>query len=104
MHRDDALARARLAVAGDLLALLRADPQLTSVREVFEWAVGHAGGGDLDEDCLWSDESARLGPPIGRPRPSGACSPTTPESGPAPPDRHRPVRHPRRPDGARRVA
>jgi 2-keto-4-pentenoate hydratase/2-oxohepta-3-ene-1,7-dioic acid hydratase in catechol pathway len=68
VHRDDALARARLAVAGDLPALLRADPQLTAVRRVFEWAVSHAGSGDLDHDCLWSDEPRRLGPPIGQPR------------------------------------
>ncbi|WP_405791613.1 fumarylacetoacetate hydrolase family protein [Streptomyces sp. NBC_01506] len=68
VHRDDALARARRALSGDLPALLQADPELTAVRRVFDWAVDHAGTGDLDEDCLWSDEPGRLGPPIGRPR------------------------------------
>lgn len=68
VHRDDALARARLAVPGDLPALLQADPELTAVRRVFDWAVDHADTGELHEDCLWSDEPGRLGPPIGRPQ------------------------------------
>ena len=68
VHRDDALARARLAVPGDLPALLQADPELTAVRRVFDWAVDHADTGELDEECLWPDQPERLGPPIGRPQ------------------------------------
>ncbi|MFE2431802.1 fumarylacetoacetate hydrolase family protein [Streptomyces sp. NPDC059373] len=68
VHRDDALARARLAVPGDLPALLQADPQLDAVRRVFDWAVEHADTGELHEDCLWSDDPGRLGPPVGRPQ------------------------------------
>jgi 2-keto-4-pentenoate hydratase/2-oxohepta-3-ene-1,7-dioic acid hydratase in catechol pathway len=68
VHRDDALARARLAIPGDLPALLQADPELAAVRRVFDWAVAHADTGELHEDCLWSDEPERLGPPIGRPQ------------------------------------
>ncbi|MFF2847791.1 fumarylacetoacetate hydrolase family protein [Streptomyces sp. NPDC058001] len=68
VHRDDALARARLDIpSGDLPALLQADPQLTAVRRTFDWAVEQADSGDLEADCLWSDEPERLGPPIGRP-------------------------------------
>ncbi|MEV7289446.1 fumarylacetoacetate hydrolase family protein [Streptomyces sp. NPDC093252] len=68
VHRDDALVRARLAVPGDLPTLLQADPQLGTVRRLFDWVVGQTGSGVLDADCLWSDDPARLGPPIGRPR------------------------------------
>jgi len=68
VHRDDALARARLAIPGDLPALLQADPELTAVRRVFDWAVDHADTGELHDDCLWSDQPGRLGPPIGRPQ------------------------------------
>ncbi|MFD4548901.1 fumarylacetoacetate hydrolase family protein [Streptomyces sp. NPDC058466] len=67
VHRDDALARSRLDIPGDLPALLQADPQLTAVRWVFDWAVEQADSGDL-RDCLWSDDPERLGPPVGRPQ------------------------------------
>lgn len=68
VHRDDALARARLDVPGDLPALLQADPELTAVRAVFDWVVDNADTGELHEDCLWSDEPGRLGPAVGRPQ------------------------------------
>ncbi|MEU0948647.1 fumarylacetoacetate hydrolase family protein [Streptomyces canus] len=67
LHRDDALARSRLAVAGDLRGLLQADPQLTAVRDLFDWTLGQADTGVLDEDCLWSDVPELLGPPVGTP-------------------------------------
>jgi 2-keto-4-pentenoate hydratase/2-oxohepta-3-ene-1,7-dioic acid hydratase in catechol pathway len=68
VHREDALVRSRLALAGDLPALLQADPQLTVVHDLFDWTVSHLDSGVLDEDCLWSGDPARLGSPLGRPR------------------------------------
>ncbi|MFL4907868.1 fumarylacetoacetate hydrolase family protein [Streptomyces sp. MMS24-I2-30] len=68
VHRDDALARSRHVVLGDLPALLQADPDLGEIRRVHDWAVDHAGTGELGADCLWSDEPGRLGTPLGRPR------------------------------------
>lgn len=67
VHRDDALVRSRFTALGDLPALLQADPRLAAVRGLFDWCAEHADTGVLDEDCLWSDEAARLGPPVGRP-------------------------------------
>ncbi|WP_405925881.1 fumarylacetoacetate hydrolase family protein [Streptomyces sp. NBC_00035] len=68
VHRDDALARSRLDVPGDLPALLQADPELTAVRAVFDWVLDNADTGELHEDCLWSDEAGLLGPATGRPQ------------------------------------
>jgi 2-keto-4-pentenoate hydratase/2-oxohepta-3-ene-1,7-dioic acid hydratase in catechol pathway len=67
VHRDDALARSGYAVPGDLPSLLQVDPQLASLRRLFDWIAGHADTGVLDQDCLWSDEPRRLGPPVGKP-------------------------------------
>ncbi|MFE9764819.1 fumarylacetoacetate hydrolase family protein [Streptomyces sp. NPDC005808] len=68
VHRDDAVARSRLDVPGDLPSLLQVDPELTAVRAAFDWAVDNADTGELHEDCLWSDKPERLGPAVGRPR------------------------------------
>jgi hypothetical protein len=68
VHSEDARLRARLAVPCDLPTLLRADPALDDVRRVFDWCLDHLDGGELYEDCLWSDEPGRLGSPVGRPR------------------------------------
>jgi 2-keto-4-pentenoate hydratase/2-oxohepta-3-ene-1,7-dioic acid hydratase in catechol pathway len=68
IHPDDALARARHIVFGDLPALLQIDPGLDDIRRVYDWSVDRAGIGELDADCLWSDEPGRLGTPLGRPR------------------------------------
>jgi 2-keto-4-pentenoate hydratase/2-oxohepta-3-ene-1,7-dioic acid hydratase in catechol pathway len=94
VHRDDALARSRLAVPGDLPALLQADPRLGAVRRLFDWVVPLADTGVLDEDCLWSDEPGRLGPPVGRPRTVWCMGGNYPRRRPAPgeepPPRHAP--------------
>ncbi|MFG3024103.1 fumarylacetoacetate hydrolase family protein [Streptomyces sp. NPDC048254] len=67
VHRDDALARSRLVVPGDLPALLRSDPRLTDVRRLFDRIAARLDSGVLD-DCLWSDDPQRLGVVVGRPR------------------------------------
>lgn len=67
-HRDDAIARSQLEIPGNLPALLQADPHLTVVRRVHDWAVAHANSGDLIEGCTWPYDKASLGPPIGAPR------------------------------------
>jgi 2-keto-4-pentenoate hydratase/2-oxohepta-3-ene-1,7-dioic acid hydratase in catechol pathway len=67
-HRDDALARSRHVVFGDLPALLQVDPDLSDIRRVFDWVADHTGTEELDADCLWSDEPGRLGTPLDRPQ------------------------------------
>ncbi|MFD5079956.1 fumarylacetoacetate hydrolase family protein [Streptomyces sp. NPDC058371] len=68
VHRDDALTRSRVVTGGDLPSLLRQDPRLDEIRRLHDWAAQQAHSGIIDEDCLWSDDPARLGPPVGRPR------------------------------------
>jgi 2-keto-4-pentenoate hydratase/2-oxohepta-3-ene-1,7-dioic acid hydratase in catechol pathway len=84
VHRDDALARSRLAVPGDLPALLQADPQLAAVRRLFDWTAEHIDSGVLGDDCLWSDEPGRLGPPVGRPHTVWCMLANYPRRRPAP--------------------
>jgi 2-keto-4-pentenoate hydratase/2-oxohepta-3-ene-1,7-dioic acid hydratase in catechol pathway len=84
VHRLDALARSRLAIPGDLPALLQADPQLTAARRALDWAVDHADSGDLHEGCLWPDEPGLLGPPIGRPHVVWGMTGNYPRERPAP--------------------
>jgi hypothetical protein len=66
--RDDAIWRAQREIGPDLPALLRADPDLTLVREAHEHVVAAAESGDLPQDCLWSAEQNEWGSPVGRPR------------------------------------
>jgi 2-keto-4-pentenoate hydratase/2-oxohepta-3-ene-1,7-dioic acid hydratase in catechol pathway len=66
-HRDDAIPRSRREVAETLPALLQTDPDLGIVRSVHEWVPAAVGTGDLTEDCTWSADRVRFGPPIGRP-------------------------------------
>ncbi|MFK0284296.1 fumarylacetoacetate hydrolase family protein [Streptomyces sp. NPDC090499] len=86
-HRDDALTRSRRAVAGDLPALLRDDPHLSDVRRLFDWAVAQRDSGVLDADCLWSDDPALLGPPVGSPRTVWCMLANYPRRRPAPGER-----------------
>ncbi|MEU2923547.1 fumarylacetoacetate hydrolase family protein [Streptomyces sp. NPDC007251] len=83
VHRDDALARARYAVPGDLPSLLQVDPQLASLRRLFDWVAGHADTGVLDQDCLWSDEPRLLAPPVGKPHTVWCMLATYPRRPPA---------------------
>jgi 5-oxopent-3-ene-1,2,5-tricarboxylate decarboxylase/2-hydroxyhepta-2,4-diene-1,7-dioate isomerase len=67
-HRDDATARSRREIPEHLPALLQADPDLSVVRKVLDWAVARADVGDPHEGCTWPYEKTSLGPPIGAPR------------------------------------
>jgi 2-keto-4-pentenoate hydratase/2-oxohepta-3-ene-1,7-dioic acid hydratase in catechol pathway len=67
-HRDDAIARSQIEIRPDLPALLQADPHLTVVRRVHDWAMTHARTGDLVDGCTWPYDKASLGAPIGAPR------------------------------------
>jgi 2-keto-4-pentenoate hydratase/2-oxohepta-3-ene-1,7-dioic acid hydratase in catechol pathway len=66
-HREDAIPRSRRVIAETLPALLQADPTLSLVRALHEWASAAAGTGDLTDACTWSAEKEVHGPPIGRP-------------------------------------
>jgi 5-oxopent-3-ene-1,2,5-tricarboxylate decarboxylase/2-hydroxyhepta-2,4-diene-1,7-dioate isomerase len=66
--REDAVARAERAIAPDLPALLREDPDLVLVRELHDWATARAGDGDLHDGCTWLHVPKLLGPPVGTPR------------------------------------
>jgi 2-keto-4-pentenoate hydratase/2-oxohepta-3-ene-1,7-dioic acid hydratase in catechol pathway len=67
-HRDDAIARSQLEILPTLPALLQADPHLSVVRRVHDWAVANARTGHLVDDRTWPYDKAELGPPIGAPR------------------------------------
>ncbi|HEY4459792.1 MAG TPA: fumarylacetoacetate hydrolase family protein [Pseudonocardiaceae bacterium] len=68
LDREDAVARSQSEIGADLPALLRADPDLTVVRKVYEQVMAAADIGDLPADCVWSAEGTEFGPPIGQPR------------------------------------
>lgn len=100
VHREDAVLRSQVEILGDLPALLQADPYLTAVRRVHDWAVAGVESGELGdgEGCTWSYEKEALGPPVGRPhtiwgmmanyprgpRGDAATAPSAPQLSPAP--------------------
>jgi 2-keto-4-pentenoate hydratase/2-oxohepta-3-ene-1,7-dioic acid hydratase in catechol pathway len=84
-HRDDAIPRSRREIAETLPELLQADPDLTVVRAVHEWASTAAGTGDLTEDCTWSAEQELYGPPVGRPHTIWGMTSNYPRDRQAPP-------------------
>lgn len=67
VDRADAVPRAEAAVAADLPALLRDDPQLSRVRAVQDWVLERAETGDLHDGCTWPEVPGLLGPPVGSP-------------------------------------
>jgi len=69
-HRDDALLHSQAEIQGDLPSLLQADPHLSVLRRVLDWALTGVASGELEEaeDCTWSYDKGSLGPPIGHPR------------------------------------
>jgi 2-keto-4-pentenoate hydratase/2-oxohepta-3-ene-1,7-dioic acid hydratase in catechol pathway len=84
-HRDDAIPRSRRELAETLPALLQTDPDLGIVRSVHEWVPAAVGTGDLTEDCTWSADRVRFGPPIGRPHTIWGMTANYPRDRQAPP-------------------
>ncbi|HWG24665.1 fumarylacetoacetate hydrolase family protein [Actinospica sp.] len=95
--RADAVAQAERAIASDLPALLRDDPELTEVRRLHEWAAERAGSGDLHDGCTWLHVPKLLGPPVGSPRMVWGMSGNYPRQRPNTADPSRPDRP--EPDG-----